>query len=193
MGKGQETKNQILGSAFKMASRLGLDGLSIGTLAKETGMSKSGLFAHFQSKENLQLELLSHAGRDFAESVVVPALAEKAGIPRIRAVAANWRALTAKMTGGCIFVTAATEYNDRPGPVRDFLIAQQNEWLDSLRRLALAAVRVGDFREDSDPDQFAYEFYSLLLGFHMYRTLLKTEDVEERQQRALDRLLASYG
>lgn len=193
MGKGQETKNQILGSAFRMASRLGLDGLSIGALAKETGMSKSGLFAHFQSKENLQLELLSHAGGDFAESVVVPALAEEAGIPRIRAVAANWRALTAKMTGGCIFVTAATEYNDRPGPVRDFLIAQQEQWLDSLRRLALAAVRVGDFREDSDPDQFAYEFYSLLLGFHMYRTLLKTEDVEERQQRALDRLLATYG
>jgi len=192
MRKGDETRHQILDAGLRMAGRLGLDGVSIGALAKETGMSKSGLFAHFRSKENLQVELLVHAGRDFARTVVVPALAEKAGIPRILAVAANWIDLTSRMTGGCIFVTASTEYNDRPGRIRDFLLEQQHEWLDSLRRMARAAVRVGDFREDTDPDQFAYEFYSLLLGFNMYHTLLKSEDTEQRQQQALERLLGTY-
>ena len=122
MGKGAETKQEILRAGLEMAGRVGLEGVSIGELAKETGLSKSGLFGHFQSKENLQLELMTYAGEEFSRAVVAPALSEPAGIPRIRAVAANWNTLTSTMTGGCIFVSASTEFNDRPGRVRDLLI-----------------------------------------------------------------------
>ena len=192
MTKGTETKKLILQAGVAMASRYGLDGVSIGELAKQTGMSKSGLFAHFGSKEKLLIAILEFAGEDFTLRVVVPALAEKAGQARFRMVAANWIRISSNMNGGCIFVTAGTDFNDRPGKVRDYLVDQQLQWLDSLNRMALSAIKAGDFRESIDTRQFAYEFYSLLLGFHMYHTLLKTEDTADRQQTALDKLLESY-
>jgi len=175
-----------------MASQLGLESVSIGALAKATKMSKSGLFAHFQSKENLQSDILCHAGQLFSEGVVIPALKTDAGIPRIRALVRNWVDWTATLSGGCIFVQASNDFKDRPGKVRDFLMLQQEAWIDSLRRIAQSAVRAGDFREDIDLDQFAFEMYSLLLGFHLYYKLLKNEDIEQRQQSALDALIIRY-
>ena len=167
MTKGEDTKLMILEIGLDMASRFGLESVSIGELAKATGMSKSGLFAHFQSKENLQNDILQHAGRLFADGVVVPALRTEAGIPRIRALVQNWVRWTSKMTGGCIFVQASNDFKDRPGSVRNFLLLQQEAWIDSLRRIAQSAIRVGHFRQDIDCDQFAFELYSLLLGFHL--------------------------
>ncbi len=192
MTKGEDTKLMILEVGLDMASQLGLEAVSIGALAKATSMSKSGLFAHFQSKENLQNDILRYAGRLFSEGVVVPALKTEAGIARIRALVRNWVDWTAKLTGGCIFVTASNDFKDRPGTVRDFLLLQQEAWIDSLRRIAQSAVRVGDFREDIDLDQFAFEMYSLLLGFHLYYKLLKNEDIEQRQQTALEALIERY-
>lgn len=182
----------ILDAGLDLASRLGLEAVTIGALAKATGMSKSGLFAHFQSKENLQIELLRHAGEIFSKDVVVPALRVASGEPRIRALIENWIRYARSLSGGCIFVTASSDVKDRPGKVRDFLLSQQEAWIDCLRRVARSAVEAGLFRSDSDCDQFAFELYSLLLGFHLYDTLLDSADTEKRQEAALDRLLKSY-
>ncbi len=175
-----------------MASRLGLESVTIGSLAKAANMSKSGLFAHFQSKENLQLELLKYAGDLFTTHVMVPALKVEAGIERIRALFNNWIDWAATLTGGCIFVSASSEFKGRPGKVRDYLLLQQENWIDSLRRVARSAIRAGDFRKDIDCDQFAFEFYSLLMGFHLYYKLLHNSDTQQRQQTALEQLLNAY-
>jgi AcrR family transcriptional regulator len=192
MTKGEDTKRTILDAGLKMAAQLSLETVTIGNLAKKTHMSKSGLFAHFQSKENLQVEILKHAGELFAQSVVIPSLLENAGIPRIKALVNNWIAWSARMTGGCIFVSSSTEFSDRPGKVRDFILAQQESWIDSLRRIARSAIRAGDFREDVDCDQFAFEMYSLLLGFHYYDKLLNSDETKKRQSIALEQLLSNY-
>lgn len=192
MTKGEDTKRTILDAGLKMATQLSLESVTIGNLAKAIQISKSGLFAHFQSKENLQLAILKHAGDLFAEKVVVPALKETAGIPRIKALITNWKNWSATMPGGCIFVSASAEFADRPGNVHDFIRAQQEEWVDSLRRMARSAVRIGDFRKDADCDQFAFDLYSLLLGFHYYHQLLRDTDIVKRQEKALADLLSTY-
>jgi AcrR family transcriptional regulator len=192
MAKGEDTKNMVLEVGLDMASQLGLECVTIGNLAKATNLSKSGLFAHFQSKENLQIEILNHAARVFSESVIIPALKTKAGIPRIRALVANWIQWTSELTGGCIFVTASADFTDRPGRVRDVLLNQQKEWIDCLKRIGQSAVAVGDFRKDIDDDQFAFDLYSLLLGFHLYFNLLDDAEIRKRQEAALTRILNSY-
>jgi len=192
MARGVDTRATILDTGLDLASRLGLEAVTIGTLAKATGMSKSGLFAHFRSKENLQIELLRHAGEIFSRDVVAPALRVASGEARIRAMVANWIAYARGLGGGCIFVTASTDFKDRPGKVRDFLLTQQDVWIDCLRRIAWSAVEAGEFRGDIDCGQFAFELYSLLLGFHLYHTLLDSEDTDRRQKAALDKLLRSY-
>ncbi len=192
MTKGIDTRRAILDTGLDLASRLGLESVTIGVLAKATGMSKSGLFAHFRSKENLQVALLEHAGELFAKDVVVPALRVTSGEPRIRALVGNWIRYARSLGGGCIFVTASTDFKDRPGNVREFLLSQQESWIDCLRRVARSAVDAGEFRRDVDCDQFAFELYALLLGFHLYDTLLDSADTEKREEAALDRLLKSY-
>ena len=192
MAKGETTKQMILESGLNMASQLGLECVTIGTLAKATEMSKSGLFAHFQSKENLQIEILKYAARLFSESVIVPALKTAPGISRIKALIDNWDKWSAELTGGCIFVSASTDFSDRPGKVRKVLLKQQEEWIDCLRRIARSAVRAGDFREDIDDEQFAFDLYSLLLGFHLYYTLLNDAETHKRQETALNQLLDNY-
>jgi AcrR family transcriptional regulator len=192
MTKGDDRKTTILEIGLDIASRLGLEAVTIGSLAKAANMSKSGLFAHFQSKENLQIELLKYAGEMFSRDVVVPALAVPAGIPRIRSLVENWIRYSGCLTGGCIFVTASTDFKDRPGKVKDFLLKQQDAWIDSLRRIASSAIEAGDFRKGADCDQFAFELYSLLLGFHLYYTLLDSTDTQKRQQAALEQLLRAY-
>jgi AcrR family transcriptional regulator len=192
MTKGEDRKFEILEVGLDMASRLGLEAVTIGTLAKAIGMSKSGLFAHFQSKENLQIDILKHAEEDFSAKVLGPALTTPAGIPRIKALLKKWIEWGSKLTGGCIFVSAATEFSDRPGKVRDFLLHQQEQWIESLRRMAESAIKAGDFRHDIDCGQFAFDLYSLLLGFHYYHQLLRDPHTLKRQEEALERLLESY-
>lgn len=192
MTKGEDTKQAILETALDMASRLGLESVTIGELAKAARMSKSGLFAHFQSKENLQMAILNHAADVFAADVVLPALKRPAGTPRIRALVDNWIDYASRLTGGCIFVSASNEFSDRPGKVRDLLLRQQEQWLEVLRRVARAAIHVGDFRKDVDCDQFAFDLYSMLMGIHYYHKLLQDPDIQPRQEAALDQLLAIY-
>jgi len=192
MTKGEDTKLSVLEAGLDMASQLGLECVTIGNLAKATNLSKSGLFAHFQSKENLQIEILHYAARLFSEGVIIPALKTKAGIPRIRALVDNWIQWTSELTGGCIFVSASADFSDRPGKVRDVLLNQQKDWIDCLKRIAQSAVQAGDFRKDIDDDQFAFDLYSLLLGFHLYYNLLDDAEIRKRQETALTRILDSY-
>jgi AcrR family transcriptional regulator len=192
MTKGEDTKHSVLETGLDMASQLGLECVTIGNLAKATNLSKSGLFAHFQSKENLQIEILNYAAELFSEGVIVPALKTKAGIPRIRALVDNWIQWTSELTGGCIFVSASTDFSDRPGRVRDLLLHQQKQWIDCLQRIAQSAVQTGDFRQDIDLEQFAFDLYSLLLGFHLYYKLLDDAETRKHQETALTRLLNSY-
>lgn len=192
MTKGTDTKTTILAKGLDMASQLGLECVTIGALAKETHLSKSGLFAHFQSKENLQIEILQYAAHDFTEKVIHPALKITAGISRIQVLIRNWIEWGENIKGGCIFVTASTEYSDRPGKVRDTVLALQEQWIDCLRRVAQSAIKAGDFREDIDLDQFAFDLYSLLLGFHYYYKLLNDQHIKNRQEQAFKELLAKY-
>ncbi len=192
MSKGADTKTAILERGLEMASLVGLENVTIGSLAKAAGMSKSGLFAHFQSKENLQIDILAYAGELFSQGVIVPALKTPPGIPRIKTLAENWVKWNMDLTGGCIFVTASSDFKDRPGKVRDFLIFQQEQWLDCLVRLARSAIKAGDFRADIDCEQFAFELYSLLLGFHLYHKLLASPEIKTRQEQSLEKLLSDY-
>ncbi len=192
MIKGSTTKNTIIEAGLEVASRFGLECVTIGNLAKETKMSKSGLFAHFQSKENLQIEILEHASVEFSQYVVIPALKTERGIPRIKKLVNRWIEWSYKLSGGCIFVTTSSEYSERPGKIRDVLLHQQESWIDCLHRVATSAIKAGDFRKNIDCDQFAYDLYSLLLGFHYYDRLLNDKKSKKRQNVALERLLNTY-
>ena len=192
MGKGAETRGTILETALAVASRDGLGGLSIGGLAREVGLSKSGLFAHFASKQNLQLQVLETGAARFIETVVRPAVQEPRGEPRVRAMFENWIlwSQASFLPGGCLFVAGAAELDDRPGPVRDYLMATQRDWTSAMARSAAIAVDVGHFRADLDCQQFAFELYSILLAYHLFRRLLGDPAAEQRGRSAFERLLA---
>ncbi len=192
MTKGQDTKDVILKIALDMASQSSLESVTIGSLAKAAKMSKSGLFAHFQSKENLQIAILEFAASDFLHHVVFPALKTKSGIPRIKELVKLWIEWGERLKGGCIFVSASTEFSERPGKVRDFLLSQQEAWIASLKKIGRSAIRVKDFREDIDCDQFAFDLYSLLMGYHYYSILLRNSESKQHQERAVDQLIGNY-
>src|SRR3979490_3354906 len=119
------TREVILEHAYAIACIDGLEGLSIGTLAQDVGMSKSGVFAHFGSREDLQLAVLEHAARRYGEQVLMPVLKIGRGFPRLHALFARWLdwSIASGLPGGCIMISAAAEYDDRPGPIRDSVIA----------------------------------------------------------------------
>ena len=191
MGKGEVTRHAILERATALASRSGLEGISIGHLAEDLGLSKSGLFAHFGSKEALQVEILRFAAERFVEHVVRPALAQPRGEPRVRAIFELWIGWSRShsVPGGCLFVAAASELDDRPGPARDELVRLQRDWLDSIAISFRSGITEGHFRADADPEQFAHDLYGVMLGFfHAYR-LIGDLEAERRTRRAFESLL----
>ena len=181
----------MLGSAITLASTLGLEGVTIGKLAEHVGMSKSGLFAHFSSKENLQVAVLEEAIARFVALVVSPALKQPRGEPRVRALFEKWLAWSRAdfLPGGCIFVMAGVELDDRPGPARDRLIASQKDWVDTLAHAARIAVEEKHFRKDLDPEQLAHELFSIAYGFHFLRRIVDPAEAERRTRSAFERLL----
>jgi len=193
MSKGEETKGAVLEQAFATASRLGLEGLTIGRLADEVGLSKSGLFAHFRSKEQLQLEVLETAVDRFVETVVAPALKEPRGEPRIRALFERWMEWESApfQPGGCVFIAIAHELDDRPGPLRERLVQTQRDWLQALATAARIAVEEGHFRSDLDADQFGYELYAVILAYHHASRLLDDPGAERRARTAFEALLTA--
>ncbi|MEL7060115.1 MAG: TetR/AcrR family transcriptional regulator [Acidobacteriota bacterium] len=187
--KGEETRRIILDCAMAMTSTLGLEGLTIGSVAREVEMSKSGLFAHFESKQDLQLQVLAAAVDRFTGMVIAPALRQPRGEPRIRALVENWLAWEEWMPGGCVFIAAANELDDRPGELRDRLVSAQRDWLDSLAHAARIAVREGHFAADLDCEQFAYQLYSIILAYHHFHRLLRDPGARERARTAFTSLV----
>ncbi len=193
MGKGAETRERILDQAVRLASRDGLEGLTIGTLSAELGLSKSGLFSHFGSKDELQLQVLQAAVQRFEIEVIRPALAEPRGEPRIRALFERWLTWVNGLDtpGGCLLIAASVELDDRPGPQRDFLVRSHRARVAALAKAARIAIDAGHFRADLDPEQFAFDFYAITLGFHDSNRLLRDPRAEERARDFFERLLAS--
>jgi AcrR family transcriptional regulator len=192
MSKGQDTRVAILDQAVDIASEVGFTGLTIGQLADRTGLSKSGLFAHFKSKEALQLDTLARARERLTDVVVRPALATPRGVARVRALFDRWLYwATEVLEGGCIFVTGAIEYDDRPGPVRDALVQGEKDWTEFIVTVAGTAVSEGDFKADLDTEQFAFGVQALTYGYHHASRLMKDPKALDRTRVAFDQLLAS--
>jgi AcrR family transcriptional regulator len=189
--KGEQTREAILTKALGLATRIGFEGLTIGRLADDLGMSKSGLFAHFRSKEALQLEILRMAGARMVDTVVKPALVVKRGEPRVRALFDGWLAWeqSPSLPGGCPFMAASFELDDRPGPVRDFVVQNLRDWLDTLAGAARIAVQEGHFRADLDCEQFAHECQGIGLAFVHASRLMRDPKARARAQTAFESLL----
>jgi AcrR family transcriptional regulator len=192
--KGERTRAAILDEALRIVSKAGLDGLTIGTLADATGMSKSGLFAHFGSREELLLAVLAHGQAEFAEVVFQPAMAKPRGLPRLRSMFVNWLDWTesAELPGGCPMIGGASEFDDRPGPVRDMLAGGQRTWIETLKRAVRQAVDEGQLGAETDPEQIAFEIFGIALVVHHHRRLLGYKKARERALVALDSLLKRY-
>lgn len=191
MTKGQETRSAILDQAIDLCSEVGLQGLTIGKLAKRAEMSKSGLYAHFQSKENLQCEVLDAAALQFTQVILSPAFQQPRGLPRIEAMFNNWLSWGAvTLAGGCPFIAASSEFDDQPGPVRDCLVKHISTMLDLVSRAARFSIDEGHFRADLDTQQYAFEYWGIILGHHNYFRLLNREDAEFRTRQAFRGLIS---
>ncbi|HEX6195141.1 MAG TPA: TetR/AcrR family transcriptional regulator [Jiangellaceae bacterium] len=193
MSKGAATREAILHCGVEQAAKVGLSGLTIGALADATGMSKSGLFAHAKSKQELQLRVLEQARAEYIDAVIRPALGAPRGEPRVRALFEHWLASARdRAPGGCLFVKAAAEFDDRPGPVRDQLVKDHKDKDDTVAQIFSTGVAEGHFRPDADPYQFAAELQSLMLGyFHLHR-LMHDPDAEQRLRTSFENLLDQY-
>ena len=189
MSKGDETRQAVLDRAVEVARQVGLGGLTIGMLAEEAHLSKSGLFAHFRSKAALQLAVLEHARSEFEARVARPALKAPRGEARVRALFDRW-VWWSTLPGGCPFVAAATEFDDQPGSVRDRVVHDLRDLFDLIGTVFRTGIAEGQFRADADPEQFAQDYYGVILANHHTRRLLGDERAEERARRALDALIA---
>jgi AcrR family transcriptional regulator len=189
VSKGEATRQVVLGRAVEVASRLGLAGLTIGSLASEVELSKSGLFGHFRSKEALQLQVLAYARQMFTQQVVHPALASPRGEPRLRTLFEGWAQAGQESEPCCLFVSAATEFDDQPGAVRDQLVRDNRDLMESIAQMFRTGVSEGQFKPDADADQFAFDLHAVMLGlFHSYR-LMHDPLAVKRARRAFERLI----
>jgi len=192
MSKHSATHISILDQALELSSQVGLEGLTIGELAKRVGMSKSGLYAHFQSKQSLQCEVLDAAARRFVDVVLAPAFKQARGLPRIHALFDLWLDWEAQeLRGGCPFIAAGSEFDDRPGPVRDQLVSHLRDLLGAIRRSAKIGIEERHLSPDLDVAQFAYEFWAILMAYHHFGRLLQGEDARRRARLAFEHLLAT--
>jgi AcrR family transcriptional regulator len=189
MSKGDATKQAILARALELARVIGVSALSIGRLAEETGLSKSGLFAHFGSKEALEVAVVEEASRQFVQEVLVPALRAPRGEPRVRALFDSWLRW-GQRPGGCFFVGASAELDDRPGLPRDALVRAWKDWIDELAKAARIAIQEHHFRADLDPEQFAFELYSIMVGAHAFLQFVRDRGAIDRTRNSFERLVA---
>ena len=191
--KGQQTRAVILDAALSLASHMGLEGLSIGTLAEVSRMSKSGVFAHFGSREELQISVIREYHARFEEEVFFPAMAEPRGLPRLRALFERWiRRVSVELDSGCIYISGAVEFDDRPGPVRDALVAMVRAWHEALQRAIAMAVEEGHLRPETDPAQLLFELHGLILALHHDARLLRNTGVLDRARAGFERLIADW-
>ena len=190
MGKGEQTRMAVLAQAAEVAARQGLGALTIGDLAARTHLSKSGLFAHFHSKEALQLDVLAYAKDRFVDEVIRPATRAPRGEARVRALFEHWAVIGLNGHAECLFVSAAAEFDDQPGPVRDQLVRDHRDFIDSIAQMFRTGIAEGEFRPDADPEQFAFELHSIMLGYFYAHRLLHDPRAGERTRRAFEAVLA---
>ncbi|QCB48109.1 TetR/AcrR family transcriptional regulator [Hydrogenophaga sp. PAMC20947] len=189
--KGQQTKAAIVDAALGLATQIGLEGLSIGALAEVMQMSKSGVFAHFGSREELQISVVREYHARFEDEVFYPAMALPRGLPRLRAMFDNWMKRTSvEIDSGCIYISGAVEFDDRPGPVRDALASSVNTWLSAMRRAIELAAHEGHLRADVDAHQTAFEIHALILALHYEARFLRSPGSVNRALRAFDSIVA---
>ena len=191
--KGQQTRATILDAALSLASHMGLEGLSIGALAEVTQMSKSGVFAHFGSREELQIAVIREYHARFEEEVFFPAVSEQRGLPRLRALFERWvRRVSVELDSGCIYISGAVEFDDRPGPVRDALASMVQAWQTALERAIGLSVEAGHLQPDTDSLQMLFEIHGLILALHHDARFLRLPGAVDRARRAFDRILQFY-
>ena len=194
MQKGQQTKAAIVDAALGLATQIGLEGLSIGALAEVTQMSKSGVFAHFGSREELQISVIREYHRRFEEEVFYPAMQDLRGLPRLRGLFANWMKRTSvEIDSGCIYISGAVEFDDRPGPVRDALASSVMTWHGAMKRAIQSAKAEGHLRGDVDEEQMLFEIHGLILALHYEARFLKQPAAFGRANRGFENILRSYG
>ncbi|MBB1076212.1 TetR/AcrR family transcriptional regulator [Rhodoferax sp. 4810] len=192
--KGQQTKQLIIDAALGLAEQIGLEGLSIGVLAEVTHMSKSGVFAHFGSREELQLSVVREYYQRFSDEVFFPAMNAPHGLPRVRALFANWmKRVAVELQSGCIFISGAVAFDDRPGPVRDALASSVQTWLKALNRAVVQAREAGHLVPDADAPQMAFEIHGLILSLHYEARFLKNPGAIERAHTGFENILLRYG
>lgn len=191
--KGQQTKQAIVEAALGLATQIGLEGLSIGAVAELMQMSKSGVFSHFGSREELQISVVREYYRHFEEEVFLPALAQPRGLPRLRALFANWmKRVSLELQSGCIFISGAVEFDDRPGPVRDALVSSVQAWLAAFHRAIEQARDEAHLRPEADAKQIAFEIHGLILGLHYEARFLKLPGALDRALLAFDRIIERH-
>ena len=191
--KGQQTRAAILEAALGQASHMGLEGLSIGALAEVTHMSKSGVFAHFGSREELQIAVIREYHARFEEEVFFPAVSEARGLPRLRALFDRWvRRVSVELDSGCIYISGAVEFDDRPGPVRDALASMVQAWQAALQRAIGLSIEAGHLQPDTDALQMLFEIHGLILALHHDARFLRLPGAVDRARRAFDRIVQFY-
>ena len=191
--KGQQTKAAIVHAALNLATHIGLEGLSIGALAERMQMSKSGVFAHFGSREELQVSVVREYHARFEEEVFYPAMKADRGLPRLRALFGHWIARTAiEIDQGCIYISGAIEFEDRDGPVRDALVTSMTLWLNALKRAVAQAKATGELTLDTDEAQVTFEIHGLILTLHYQARFMRSADALARAQTSFEHILARY-
>jgi len=191
--KGERTRQSILERAVDLASIDGLEGLTIGRLAEELGMSKSGLFAHFGSKEELQLATISAASQRYVTEIFGPALKQPRGYPRLVAICDAWLSYVRRgvFPGGCFFAAASFEFDSRPGPVRELVRRMMDDWIGALEKAIRMAQDEGHLEPDVDPAQLAFELNSLFFGANFALYLRNDTAALEKAERAVRARLES--
>jgi AcrR family transcriptional regulator len=191
--KGQQTKAVIIDAALGLATHVGLQGLSIGALAEITHMSKSGVFAHFGSREELQISVVREYHERFEAEVFMPALKAPRGLPRLKALYANWMQRTSvEIDSGCLYISGAVEFDDRPGPVRDALASSVRTWMAAVHRAIEAAQRAGHLSDSAEPQQILFEVHGLILALHYDARFLKAKGSVQRAVAGFEHILARH-
>jgi AcrR family transcriptional regulator len=192
--KGQQTKAAIVEAALGLATQIGVEGLSIGALAEVTQMSKSGVFAHFGSREELQISVVREYHERFEREVFFPALAAPRGLPRLRALFANWMKRTSvELDSGCIYISGAVEFDDRPGPVRDALAASVQAWHAAMTRAIAMAKEEGHLDASTDEQQVLFEVHGLILALHYEARFLLNPGSIARAETGFENILRRCG
>ena len=192
MDKGIETREKILHAAMHMVRESGLNSLTIGETAKQVGMSKSGVFAHFDSRDELLLNVIAFTAQDFKVQVFDKALQHKRGLERIKALSRYWIRWSNQPSGGCPFMSGAFEFDDRPGVIRDALVKQEKAVHDIWERAARIAVEENEFKAETDCKQFAFEIFGNLLSFQIYKRLLNDVKAGQMYNISFQNILSRY-